>query len=122
MENKNLIIILTIIIVLLILGIGYFALNMFQDTDSTANNTTEQVNASVINNETQSSSSSESGQYGYCAICGKPLTESEANDEYTQGKVCFSCASNPDYQYGEGADYANQKLEEAYPEDYNGYW
>lgn len=54
--------------------------------------------------------------YGYCAVCGKALSASEANDEYTQGKVCHSCANNPPG----GPDYANQKLKEAYPDEY--YW
>lgn len=114
MENKHIIIILTAVIFLLILCFGCFFLNAPQDT---ANNTTDEVNASVISTD-KASSDSESAKYGYCAICGKPLTYSEAHDEITEGKVCFSCASNPDYQEGDGADYANQKLKEAYPEDY----
>lgn len=50
----------------------------------------------------------------------KRLTYSEAHNEYTQGKVCHSCALNPYYQSGAGADYANKKLAEAYPDDYDG--
>ena len=49
--------------------------------------------------------------YGYCAVCGKALSASEANDEYTQGKLCYSYANNPP----EEPDYVNQKLKEAYP-------
>ena len=54
--------------------------------------------------------------YGYCAVCGKALSASEANDEYTQGKLCYSYANNPP----EEPDYVNQKLKEAYPDEY--YW
>lgn len=75
----------------------------------------KEVNATV--QETQTTNSP-SGEYGYCAICGKALTASEANNEYTQGKVCSACAQNPYYQTGEGAQYANEKLFEAYPDEY----
>lgn len=77
--------------------------------------------ANATMNQTQTSSSSsntESGQYGYCAICGKALTYAEAHSEHSQGKVCHSCAANPYYQTPEGAEYANQKLYEAYPDEY----
>ena len=76
-----------------------------------------ETNTTVEESQT-TSTSSESGQYGYCAICGKALTSSEANSEYTQGKVCHSCAANPYYQTDEGSQYANEKLYEAYPEEY----
>lgn len=85
------------------------------EVKATVNNTTA-VNATLES----APQKTDIGQYGYCAICGKALSYSEANNEYTQGKVCSDCASNPYYQTGEGADYANQKLKEAYPEDYEG--
>ena len=69
--------------------------------------------------ETPTQTSTESGQYGYCAVCGKALTYAEAHSEYTQGKVCHSCANNPYYQTDEGSKYANQKLQEAYPDEYD---
>ena len=79
-----------------------------------ANNET---NATVEEAQT-STSSSENGQYGHCAICGKALTYAEAHNEYTQGKVCHNCAANPYYQTDEGSKYANEKLYEAYPDEY----
>ena len=118
--------ILALIICILLIGIG-FAISMHNDagdtnsTDNTtkANNT---LNNTTVKNATveESSQNTVNGEYGYCAVCGKALTYGEAHDEYTQGKVCHSCAVNPYYQSGEGAAYANQKLEEAYPEHYNG--
>ena len=76
------------------------------------------LNATMNQTQTSSSSNTESGHYGYCAICGKALTSAEANNEYTQGKVCHSCAANPYYQTDEGSQYANEKLFEAYPDEY----
>ncbi len=61
-----------------------------------------ETNATVEESQT-TSTSSESGQYGYCAICGKALTYAEAHSEYTQGKVCHDCAANPYYQTDEGS-------------------
>ena len=97
-----------------------------QDTPKQVVNNTTQVNNTTVKNatleesESQSTSSenTESGQYGYCAICGRALSYSEANHEYTQGKVCSDCANNPYYQTAEGAEYANHKLYEAYPDEY----
>ena len=76
-----------------------------------------ETNTTVEESQT-TSTSSESGQYGYCAICGKALTSAEAHSEYTQGKVCHNCAANPYYQTDEGSKYANEKLYESYPEEY----
>ena len=119
-NQKYIIIALIAVIVLLAIGIGLGLLSQ-QDTqkhpvkNTPANNTTVK-NATLVNTTTPTDS--ESGQYGYCAICGKALSYSEANNEYTQGKVCADCAKNPYYQSGEGAEYANEKLFEAYPDDY----
>ena len=115
--------ILLIIIGMLLVGIGYTISQ--QDNASDVNNTTainNTINNTTVKNATleQSSQKTVSGKYGYCAICGKALTYEESQDEYTQGKVCYDCASNPYYESGPGADYANQKLKEAYPEEYEG--
>jgi hypothetical protein len=89
------------------------------NTTTKLNNTTvEDTATEESGSESAGSQNSESGQYGYCAICGRALSYSEANHEITQGKVCIDCANNPDYQTGEGADYANRKLYEAYPDEY----
>lgn len=113
---------LIIIIVLLVVGIGFLIAGQQNNVKQVANNTTLNnttvKNATLTNETTTSSSSSENGQYGYCAICGNALTYSEAHSEYTQGKVCSSCAKNPYYQTEEGSKYANQKLAEAYPDEY----
>ncbi len=110
------VIILLVIIAILAVGVGY-GLMTHQNNDTTnVNNTTTNK---TVKNATVVKSDSESGKYGYCAICGKALTYSEATNEYTQGKVCSDCASNPYYQSGEGAKYANQKLYEAYPDEYS---
>ena len=117
MDKK--IIVLLVIIAILAVGLGYSLLTLNHDTEKpVVNNTT--INNTTKNNTTleKTSTNSESGKYGYCAICGKALSYSEATSEYTQGKVCKSCANNPYYQSGEGAKYANQKLEEAYPDEY----
>lgn len=110
------VIILLIIIAILSVGICYSLMTQHNDTKPVVNNTTTNK---TVTNATLVQSKSESGQYGYCAICGKALTYSEANNEYTQGKVCAACAQNPYYQSGEGAAYANQKLAEAYPDEYS---
>ncbi len=114
--------ILLVIIGILLIEIGY-TLNQNNDV-SDANNTTinNTINNTTVKNATleKSSEKTASGKYGYCAICGKALTYEEASNEYTQGKVCYDCASNPYYESGPGADYANQKLKEAYPEEYEG--
>lgn len=114
--------ILLVIIGILLIAIGYtiFQQNDAGDANNTALNNT--VNNTTVKNATldESSQKTVSGKYGYCAVCGKALTYEEAHNEYTQGKVCHACANNPYYQTGEGAAYANQKLEEAYPDEYNG--
>ena len=76
-----------------------------------------QTNATNESSQSQTTNSP-NGEYGYCAICGRALTASEANNEYTQGKVCHDCANNPYYQTEEGSEYANEKLFEAYPDEY----
>lgn len=113
--------ILLVIIGILLVGIGYmlFQQNNASDVNETIANNTHN-NTTVKNATLEESTQTVSGEYGYCAICGNALTYSEAHNEYTQGKVCSSCASNPYYQTGEGADYANSKLAEAYPEEYEG--
>ena len=119
-KNKGIIAILVIIIIILVVGVGYQLMNHQNNAKPIANNTTIK-NTTVKNatlTETSSSSNSESGQYGYCAICGKALSYDEAHNEFTQGKVCTSCAQNPYYQTDEGAKYANQKLYESYPDEY----
>ena len=121
---------LVVILAVILAGIGYMLIGHPEAPKKAENNTTK-VNTTLINNTTvkdttseeseseyASSQNSESGQYGYCAICGRALSYSEANHEITQGKVCIDCANNPDYQTGEGADYANRKLYEAYPDEY----
>ena len=121
--DKRIIVLLAIVVILAAV-FGYLVFSQHQEpvkqvvnNTTPANNTTVK-NATVEDTTTESSSSSESGQYGYCAICGRALSYSEANHEITQGKVCIDCANNPDYQTGEGADYANRKLYEAYPDEY----
>ena len=94
------IIALLVIIGILSAGIIY-GLYIHQDNNKVETNSTPVLNNTTVLNATMeetSSSSSESGQYGHCAICGKALTYDEAHDEYTQGKVCHSCASNPYYE------------------------
>lgn len=118
LKDKRIIILLAIIAVLAV-GVAYGLMTHQDNTKSDANNTTTNK---TVKNATLVESHSESGQYGYCAICGKALTYSEANNEYTQGKVCADCASNPYYQTGEGARYANQKLAEAYPDEYSDFY
>lgn len=119
------------IIAILSIGIGY-GLFFHHDTTKKADNKTQTntthnnttVKNATLKNDTQETqsqsteSSSSGGEYGYCAICGRALSSSEAGDEFTQGKVCHDCAANPYYQSGEGAEYANQKLYEAYPDQY----
>ena len=114
--------ILLIIIAILSVGVIWGLINLQDSGKTSANNTTFLNDTTVANatlvEEESSSTDSSSGQYGYCAICGKALTYSESQSEITEGKVCHSCASNPYYQSGEGAEYANQKLYEAYPDEY----
>ena len=110
------IIVLLIIIALLTVGIIYSVYNNRNDEKTNETIEINNVNVNATLNETVHS---DSGKYGYCAICGKALSYSEANDEYTQGKVCHDCAVNPYYQSGEGAQYANKKLFEAYPDEYS---
>ncbi|WP_405303991.1 hypothetical protein [Methanobrevibacter sp.] len=119
--NKQIIIILIIIIAILSVGIAYelFKTNNTQNDvkNVTTNNTTSNTTLNATLQQTEPTIS-DSGKYGYCAICGKALSYSEASNEYTQGKVCAACAQNPYYQSGEGAEYANEKLFEAYPDEY----
>ena len=126
METKmdKRIIVLLAIIAILAVALAYCMLTFNHDKgNAIANNTTAKnttLNNTTVKNDTvtQASTNSESGKYGYCAICGRALSASEASNEYTQGKVCMDCAKNPYYQSGEGARYANQKLFEAYPDEY----
>ena len=114
---------LLLIIGILLIGMGYL-ISQHKDTPDTNNitkvNTT--LNNTTVKNVTveESPQKTVSGKYGYCAVCGKALTYEEASNDYTQGKVCCACANNPYYQSGPGADYANQKLKEAYPDEYEG--
>lgn len=119
MIDKRILALLAIIAILAI-GVGY-GLYTHQDAPKVSVNNTTSLNNTTVKNATleQTTDSSPSGEYGYCAICGNALTYSEAHNEYTQGKVCHSCANNPYYQTGEGAEYANQKLFEAYPDEYS---
>ncbi len=120
--DKRIVILLVIIAILAgLLCYGIFthqepAKKIVNNTTAPTNNTT--VKNATLEETTTESSSDDGGEYGYCAICGKALTYAEANSEYTQGKVCHSCAANPDYQSEEGAKYANEKLYEAYPDEY----
>ena len=119
--DKRILVLLIIIAVLAIVLAGILYTN-HDNVKIKTNNTTTTNNTTVINatlNEETSNSNSENGQYGYCAICGKALSYEEAHNEYTEAKVCHDCASNPYYQSGEGADYANKKLYEKYPEEYS---
>ena len=122
--DKRIITLLAIIAILSV-ALGYVMINNQETPEPVVNNTTAVNNTTVKNatleeseTETASSENTESGQYGYCAICGRALTSSEANHEITQGKVCLDCANNPYYQTDEGAKYANEKLFEAYPDEY----
>lgn len=130
-RDQMIIMALVVILAVILAGIGYMLIG-HQDAPKKAWNNTAHLNTTTkLNNttvedtateeseiESAGSQNSESGQYGYCAICGRALSYSEANHEITQGKVCIDCANNPDYQTGEGADYANRKLYEAYPDEY----
>ena len=123
MKNDK-IIIITLIIVIVILAVGIaWQMHAAQTNGKSVevNNTTVEnttVKNATLEEEESVEQQSESGQYGYCAICGKALTYAEAHEEYTQGKVCYDCASNPYFETEEGAKYANKKLEEAYPDEY----
>ena len=90
-------VIVVVCLVIAVLCGGIIAATLFSEPESidevniTNNNTTEtdrEVAESSDEVKTEKS-------YGYCAVCGKALSASEANDEYTQGKVCHSCANNP---------------------------
>lgn len=128
MNNKLLGIIIAVIVIVCVGFIlaGYLSdssetkiINATNNTTNITNNTTVAVEK-ITKEKSTNSNQGPNGEFGYCAVCGAPLTEAEANDEYTQGKVCHSCATNPYFQTEEGAQYANQKLEEAYPDRYNG--
>ena len=110
---------LIVIIAILAVSVGYGLMTHQSNDTPVANNTTTNK---TVKNATVVKSDTESGKYRYCAICGKALTYSEATNEYTQGKVCADCASNPYYQSGEGAKYANQKLAEGYPDEYSDFY
>lgn len=122
-KDRKIILILILIIAILAVGMAYMILagqhgsEKSQSNNTTVKNTTAN-NTTVKNTTLTKKTNGESGKYGYCAICGRALSASEAGDEYTQGKVCSSCARDPYYQSGEGARYANEKLIESYPEDY----
>lgn len=111
-------VIVVVCLVIAVLCGGIIAATLFSEPESidevniTNNNTTEADREVVESSDEVKTEKS----YGYCAVCGKALSASEANNEYTQGKVCHSCANNPPG----GPDYANQKLKEAYPDEY--YW
>jgi hypothetical protein len=117
---------LLIVIIILAIGVGFGVYTHSNPMKNTAikNTTTKSTpikNKPVKNSAIAEDTTShvESGQYGYCAICGKALTYEEAHDEYTQGKVCQECAANPYFETHEGAEYANSKLLEAYPDEYS---
>ena len=120
--DKRIIVVLIVIIAILAIGLAYSMLSQKHEPVKPVNNTT--VKNATLNNTTVKNATvtqpthTESGKYGYCAICGRALSSSEANNEFTQGKVCGDCARNPYYQTEEGAAYANQKLYEAYPDEY----
>lgn len=114
--------VLIVIIAILAVGVGYGLVSHKEAPKQVVNNTTAANNTTVKNatlEQETTSSDSDSGQYGYCAICGRALSYSEAHNEYTQGKVCQDCANNPYYQTDEGSKYANEKLFEAYPDEYD---
>ena len=115
--DKRMIAILIVIIAILSAVLAY-EIATPKHVDSNVNNTTNKTKELNATLENTTQTSSESGQYGYCAVCGRALTYSEAHNEYTQGKVCSDCANNPYYQSGPGAEYANGKLAEAYPDEY----
>ena len=130
-RDQMIIMALVVILAVILAGIGYMLIGHPDAPKKAWNNTAHLNTTTKLNNttfkdtateesesESAGSQNSESGQYGYCAICGRALSYSEANHEITQGKVCIDCANNPDYQTGEGADYANRKLYEAYPDEY----
>ena len=121
--DKRIIVVLIVIIAILAIGLAYSMLSQNHDKVKPVNNTTVKnatLNNTTVKNATVTQPShTESGKYGYCAICGRALSSSEANNEFTQGKVCDDCARNPYYQTEEGAAYANQKLFEAYPDEYD---
>ena len=110
------IIALLIIIAFLSIGIIYSVYNGPEEVKTNESTEVRNISVNAILNE---SNNDNTGQYGHCAICGKALSYSEAHEEYTQGKVCHDCAVNPYYQSGEGAEYANKKLYEAYPDEYS---
>ena len=120
MKLEKQIIIILIIIIAIISAAMVYEMAAQKHVDNNANNSTNKTRELNATLENTNQVSSESGKYGYCAVCGKALTYAEASNDYTQGKVCYDCAHNPYYQSGEGAQYANKKLQEAYPTDYEG--
>lgn len=123
--NKKTAIVLVIAIAVIVVAVvtSFTLINDSSHENITAVNNTTNItnvtNVSEVTEKTDVSTNKNSGAHGYCAICGAALSASEANNEYTQGKVCMSCAKNPYYQTSPGSDYANQKLYDKYPEDYS---
>lgn len=121
-SEKRIIVALIVIIAVLAIGVAYSMLSQNNEPAKSVNNTTIKNatlnNTTVKNTTVKNPGTTASGKYGYCAICGRALSSSEASDEFTQGKVCADCARNPYYQTEEGAQYANQKLFETYPDEY----
>ena len=97
-----------IVIVCLVIAVlcgGIIAATLFSEPESI-----DEVN--ITNNNT-----TEADNYvAESSVCGKAVSASEDNYVSTEGKVCHSSANNPPG----GPDYANQKLKEAYPDEY--YW
>ncbi|MDO5848436.1 MAG: hypothetical protein Q4P18_02780 [Methanobrevibacter sp.] len=122
-KKTGIAILISVIVIAMALCASFVILtgNAESKNANVANNTTNVTEniTNVTEDISSGSSSKNSGAYGYCAICGAALSASEANDDYTQGKVCRSCAKNPYYQSSPGSDYANQKLYEKYPEEYS---
>jgi hypothetical protein len=119
--NKKKVIMVILCAVIILIGavfvVGYLGHNS-DDTNSTKLNVTNNTN----NNTTQLKVENKEEKVvysAYCMICGAGLSEKEANEEYTEGKICFSCANNPDYYTEEGSRYANEKLGYTYDEKGN---
>lgn len=90
-------VIVVVCLVIAVLCGGIIAATLFSEPESidevniTNNNTTEadrEVAESSVDVKTEKS-------YGYCAVCGKALSASEANNEYTQGKSMSQLCKQP---------------------------
>ena len=117
-NNQLIVIVIAILVAACIIG-GAVAFTFNKPTTEvnvTMDNNTTNVTANLTEDVKQDSDVN-TKSYGTCCVCGKALTYEESVNELTQGKVCKNC-HNKAFNSEEYGDYANQKLKEAYPEDY----